>query len=200
MKGNGAISSLLEKVELHIIPCLNPWGFDNDNRLNPNSVDLNRNFDAGWVSGGNNGSSAASELETQIAQTWITNMAQSGVKFIIDWHNSLYVQEINCISTPNNSINGTIDFKHAFLRGTSDVASILINKFNVPEDSTFTYTSVDNTGGKSGRYMTANSVVGGYAETTWNPDGKGINTTSAAAIGATSMGNALIALSDFYGL
>ncbi len=38
----------LEKVEIKIMPCLNPWGYDNRRRQNAHGVDLNRQGDYFW--------------------------------------------------------------------------------------------------------------------------------------------------------
>lgn len=63
-----------------VIPVANPSGFNANPRTrgNANHVDLNRNFNADWSLDGSSdptndfyyGTSAASELETQILQTW----------------------------------------------------------------------------------------------------------------------------------
>ena len=79
-----------------IFPIGNPWGYDNASRYNYNDVDLNRNFNASWESGGHNGASAASEPETQLLQTRISHYAESNTYYgriktylFIDFHSHL---------------------------------------------------------------------------------------------------------------
>lgn len=72
--GDPVLSFLHENVEIDVIPCVNPWGITNSSRRNSNNVDINRNFNAGWSSAEPNaGSSAGSEAETQILQTFFDN-------------------------------------------------------------------------------------------------------------------------------
>lgn len=76
-----------------IVPIANPWGFDNNSRHNSRGVDLNRNFDADWVSGQNKGASAASEKETQYIQNVISNnVTLEGVDtyMYLDFHSHMY--------------------------------------------------------------------------------------------------------------
>ena len=70
---------LLSLVDWYVIPCLNPWGYNNSDRLNYNGVNINRNYDASnWKEGvaGNDygGVSAASEFETQTIQWYVNNI------------------------------------------------------------------------------------------------------------------------------
>ena len=76
-----------------IIPIANPWGFDNNSRYNSRNVDLNRNFDADWISGQNKGASAASEKETQYIQNVISNNVTLGgvdTYMYLDFHSHMY--------------------------------------------------------------------------------------------------------------
>ena len=77
-RGDPVLSFLHENVEIDVIPCVNPWGITNSSRRNSNNVDINRNFDAGWsASRPNAGSSAGSEAETQILQTFFDSNADA---------------------------------------------------------------------------------------------------------------------------
>lgn len=42
------IRRLLRKYAIYLIPCLNPWGYENTSRFNANGVDINRNADYFW--------------------------------------------------------------------------------------------------------------------------------------------------------
>lgn len=77
---NPILAELRNNVELHIVPVVNPYGFDNNGRLNANDVDLNRNFPSNnWVlvppsDGELNASGITGPLdqpETQAISKWI---------------------------------------------------------------------------------------------------------------------------------
>ncbi|MCC3869557.1 M14 family metallopeptidase [Terrisporobacter mayombei] len=42
------LNYIKNKVRLILVPCVNPWGFENNRRNNYNAVDLNRNSDYLW--------------------------------------------------------------------------------------------------------------------------------------------------------
>lgn len=56
-------------INLIVVPCVNPWGIDNNSRYDANGVDINRNFDVSWSTYADNnpncGTSVASEIATQ---------------------------------------------------------------------------------------------------------------------------------------
>lgn len=87
--------ALSQNVEYHIIPCVNPYGYDNNDytaaRLNARGVNINRNFGHNWTNqSGNNtsdkGPSAYSELETVIVKNWI--LANKDAIIYVDNHTS----------------------------------------------------------------------------------------------------------------
>lgn len=84
-----ALRMLWNNCTFKIIPALNPWGVDNNVRYNSNSVNLNRNFNASWVSDSteydNSGTAPESEAETQIAVDFIK--ANSDAFLVINAHN-----------------------------------------------------------------------------------------------------------------
>jgi hypothetical protein len=43
------LKRLTRKFSFYAIPCLNPYGYENNAYVNANGVNLNRNFDAGWT-------------------------------------------------------------------------------------------------------------------------------------------------------
>lgn len=204
LTGNGSLSELLLNAEIHIIPCVCPWGFDNDSRMNANSVNINRNYNANWVlegEGTNNysGPSAASELETQISQNWIGSMVNAGAKFVIDWHNSGFTNEIFCLATGAESLTGNTSFKRYFLKHSENAGSLLKSIYGVSEDGLY-YTTHDATAGMSGTYIALQSQLGGYIETSWDADGKGANTPSSASIGASVFGNVMLGWLELFGI
>ncbi len=84
-----SLRMLWNNCTFKIIPALNPWGVDNNVRYNSNSVNLNRNFNASWVSDtteyDNSGTAPESEAETQIAVDFIK--ANSDAFLVINAHN-----------------------------------------------------------------------------------------------------------------
>lgn len=204
LTGNGSLSELLLNAEIHIIPCVCPWGFDNDSRTNANSVNINRNYDANWVLNGegtNNysGPSAASELETQISQNWIDSMVNAGAKFVIDWHNSGFTNEIVCLATGAESLTGNTSFKRYFLKYSENAAGLLKSIYGVSEDGLY-YTTHDASAGMAVTYIALQSQLGGYMETSCDADGKGEDTPSTASIGASVFGNVMLGWLELFGI
>lgn len=101
------LTGLLSQVDVYIVPCLNPDGYEytfTNNRMwrknrrdlpNTNNfgVDINRNFAFGWGGSGSSGQtgsetyrgpSAHSEVETSSYNTFIQNLGN--VKAVIDFH------------------------------------------------------------------------------------------------------------------
>jgi Succinylglutamate desuccinylase / Aspartoacylase family len=63
-----------DRMSFFAIPCLNPFGFENDTRENPNSMDLNRNF-----------GSRTQEQETRIVKRVLEDHARTYI-FSLDLH------------------------------------------------------------------------------------------------------------------
>ncbi len=78
-------------VQFEIIPVLNPWGFDRNDRKNGNSVDLNRNFEQGFTgikdkeSEIYSGTEPFSEVETRIIREFVEK--HSDAQAVLDYHN-----------------------------------------------------------------------------------------------------------------
>jgi hypothetical protein len=77
---NETLSALRECVEFHIIPVVNPYGFDRNNYTNANGVNINRNFahPGEWVvvltpDTEVNGEEAFDQPESQIVRDWLLN-------------------------------------------------------------------------------------------------------------------------------
>ena len=99
-----------------IMPIQNPWGHDHFTRQNARGVDLNRNFDCGWVAFpmvqdvampwdyNYKGPRAGSERETQIIQGIIDRDRPMG---ILDFHTADYV-----LLRPYRGDEGLIDAIH----------------------------------------------------------------------------------------
>lgn len=62
-KNNGKY--ILDTFTIYIMPCVNPYGINNNERLNQNGIDINRNFPAGFTSGGTHGATALSEQSSK---------------------------------------------------------------------------------------------------------------------------------------
>lgn len=90
---NKVMQEFFYSYKFDIIPIANPWGFDNDSRRNSRGVDLNRNFNFEWDKSWNGstdptnhmyrGTSATSEAETQIYQSFING---SDADLLCDMH------------------------------------------------------------------------------------------------------------------
>src|SRR5690606_16949424 len=68
---NKVLQVLRANVHFVVIPSLNPYGFNHNQRTNANGVDLNRNFPNGWVSDYPNedrypGTEPLTEIESQL--------------------------------------------------------------------------------------------------------------------------------------
>ena len=81
---------ILTNYRFVIVPIGNPWGFDNETYGNSNNINLNRNFDAGFIPNDTgsgtalSGETAASEAETQHIQTVIDDNADAWM--YVDFH------------------------------------------------------------------------------------------------------------------
>lgn len=81
---------ILSNFYFVIIPIGNPWGFDNETYGNSNNINLNRNFDAGFVPNSTgsgsalSGNNAASEAETQNIQAVIDDNKDAWM--FVDFH------------------------------------------------------------------------------------------------------------------
>jgi len=61
-------TNLVDNVEIWIVPCMNPYGYINNTRVNAQGVDLNRNFPE-WVNGDPN-TTAGRAPETATIMNW----------------------------------------------------------------------------------------------------------------------------------
>lgn len=77
-QSNEFLRELRHKVEIRVIPVLNPWGFDNNNYNNANNVNINRNFPCnGWEAStegdASSGEAPLDQPESIIAAEWLSN-------------------------------------------------------------------------------------------------------------------------------
>ena len=75
---NERLDFIRHHVEIHLIPVVNPWGFDNESYLNANGVNLNRNYDnANWTyypptdTTNSSGEAPFDQPETAIVKSWV---------------------------------------------------------------------------------------------------------------------------------
>lgn len=97
LAGDGPIFEYLKhNVNIIVVPCVNPWGINNNERVNSRDVDINRNFPYGWDdytppanAVGGKGSAAGSEKGTQLCMAALysinTRQEHNGA-VIIDAH------------------------------------------------------------------------------------------------------------------
>lgn len=100
---NDSLAYIRGNVELSIIPIANRYGFDNNLYQNANNVNLNRNYEDGFVAGEKNGSTALDQPETRLINDWIKNNSDAlalidfhtnGKQILTDWKN------VNWLSIP----------------------------------------------------------------------------------------------------
>nr|DAG51727.1 MAG TPA: peptidase [Bacteriophage sp.] len=81
---NEALAYIRGNVELSIIPIANRYGFDNNLYQNANDVNLNRNYEDGFVAGDKKGNTALDQPETKLIDDWIKS--NNDALFLIDFH------------------------------------------------------------------------------------------------------------------
>lgn len=100
---NDSLAYIRGNVELSMIPIANRYGFDNNLYGNANNVNLNRNYEDGFVAGEKNGSTALDQPETKLINDWIKNNSDAlalidfhtnGKQILTDWKN------VNWLSIP----------------------------------------------------------------------------------------------------
>lgn len=183
--GADALKYIREAVIFKTIPVVNPYGYDHDSRYNENSVDLNRNFNASWISQSApyySGTSAASEAQTKVVQNWIS--ANTGASALLDIHNSEVVNEISMmfsigsldnVTTLKDRIRKTIN--HEITRWKIDR--------ELPSTSIFFYTATSNNDhGMLSMYSRDKGIPSILAEFSWNVNSTGKH--SATTIGVNS--------------
>lgn len=88
---------LRRNVQFVIMPLVNPWSYQNDTRVNANSVDINLNFDHNWeeyeslnvedpLRSTYKGTAPFSEVESQYLKGLLDQ--NKDALFYIDWHNT----------------------------------------------------------------------------------------------------------------
>jgi hypothetical protein len=127
------------------------------------------------------------------------DMKTAGAKFIIDWHNSAFTNELICLATANNTLTGVLDFKKVFLESTQKLGGVLKRVYDVSEDMLY-YTCTDSTGGMAIAYMNSISQLGCYLEETTDPNGLGQYSPAAALVGASLVGMFLVKCLDIFGI
>jgi hypothetical protein len=87
-KTNNILQALRWNVHFVVIPSINPWGFNNHDRLNSNGVNINRNFPINWEYNEEpydaSGPEPLSEIEAQVIDQLLTE--NQDIMFAIDHH------------------------------------------------------------------------------------------------------------------
>ena len=83
-------------IDIHLVPIANPYSFAHNRRHNVNDVDINTNFEHGWVSRTKpdpynpgslwGGPAPMSEMETQVLDAWYAELAGEAIG-LLDLHN-----------------------------------------------------------------------------------------------------------------
>lgn len=98
---NSVLYMFKYKFMIKVVPVCNPYGYNNNQRWNKNSVDLARNFNVNWKADGlvgdyeYSGTSSASEKETKVIQKFIEDNSVYnhsngvvGADLLLDIHNT----------------------------------------------------------------------------------------------------------------
>ena len=195
VKGHPALSAIRNNVELRIIPCVNPDGYDANTRTNANGVDINRNYNYNWTlhdEGTQNygGPSAASEPETQAVQAWID--ANTDAVFCLDWHQSSFNEEMSCLGgTTLVEATGQEAFKKMYLEAINGIAGMLISRRGVADNSIFAYAYNENGSvhGIFNGYLANKGVPGGCLEVPESVANSGNNSPLTISVAADVIGN-----------
>ena len=92
---NPALSELRWHTEIRVMPLTNPWGFDHDDRWNPNHINICRNFPVpNWQKDEDEyGDEPLDQQETQIIADWITANRDALMGFDIHTNGHYYVPD-----------------------------------------------------------------------------------------------------------
>jgi hypothetical protein len=200
-ENRNSISRIRNDFIFKVIPVVVPWGYTNDKRWNENGVNINRNFDAGWVADGEpytnsySGESAASEDETKIVQAWIT--ANPNAALLIDFHNSGYQNEVSYIGIVAGETYSD-PVRWAYRYGINDVIGHWKKDRDIDDASIiYGYTGPMQIGGST-QYYAQQTIPSCTFETSNNQNGEGLNSTTTIGIGAEAFAALLIGLTDHY--
>ena len=179
------------KYIIKIIPCANPWGYDNDKRWNSNGVNTIRNFDANWSLHGTafsdnySGPSAASEDETKVIQAWIDNN-QNAIA-LIDYHNSSFSNEVSYISG-SNAVNAVAVIKNGYRKCIDNIIGYWKTKRGMTaSDAIYGYTGFITTGGMTQIYGQTQGIPSLTMESSWNQNGTGKHSNFTIGVGAEAL-------------
>ena len=140
------LSYIRNNIIIKIIPICNPYGFDNNNYLNANGVNLNRNYDTGHFPQYPDATQGTSQYggvepfdqpETQIIRDFV--LSNLNASMVIDWHTNGGGSVSNYADVNWISIQGTLD---KWYYGLHDIASWhhreitrnFIKEYNLPND------------------------------------------------------------------
>lgn len=94
---NEAMTFFRYNIEIEMIPCANPWGYNNDTRENSRGVDMNRNF-----------FSPTPEAETVIMQNWL--QANKDAILYVDQHAYAFSRTDNMLKVYANADGGSENY------------------------------------------------------------------------------------------
>lgn len=182
-----------EAIEFRTVPIVNPYGYDHDSRYNANGVDLNRNFNASWISQGSpyySGANAASEDETKAVQSWID--ANTDARCLLDIHNSEVVNEISMIFSIG-SLENVQTLKDKIRLTMNHIITNWKTVRELPSSSVFFYTSTSNNDhGMLSMYSRDKGIPSLLGEYSWNVNGTGKHSNTTIAVNAEAIGSVLV--------
>ncbi len=189
--GSQKLSRLYSGIEFRVIPICSPTAYDGNSRLNGNGVDINRNFTTNWVqtSPGNfySGESPASELETQIIESWLET--HSDAVCHVDCHNSGYVDlEVSYLAASKGTPYEN-QLKDAYLNTIDKLTKIFHRRYEIPVHRNLGYTG--DFDGVATCQAQANSlgIPSATLEVSWQIPGDARYGSKSIAVYADILGN-----------
>lgn len=201
-----SVSKIRQSFVFRVIPVAVPWGYTNNKRWNENGVNINRNFDADWVApsasaepytNSYQGTSAASELETQVLQAWLD--AHDSASLYIDYHNSGYEDEVSYLSVLS-SLDGFTTIQDAFRYGINAVIGYWRNKREMTSsDLIYEYTGYINLNGNSEKYGDSVAEIPSVTlETSDNQNESGNTSRYTIGVGMEALAAFIHGLMDYH--
>ena len=134
---NEIMNKIKSNMNFSIIPISCPTGYNANNRLNWNGVNINRNFDYKWeeyTTTNDKGASPASELETQILQNW---MAENSFDQYLDYHTAdMGVDGHATWFVGKNNGSHDLEMQKEYFRVLTLISTVWSNKHDILPNNT----------------------------------------------------------------
>lgn len=198
-KNNFKLMSIRDGITLKVVPIVSPSGYNQNTRVNVNSVNINRNFDANWnpeaIGGDKNnpGQSAADQDETQIVQAWLQN--NKDALLYIDSHNASGGNEVSFFL--GNQETASIAVKNMYLKAMDKIIPYWERVRKIPSSVRFALTGGFNPGnftigGSATEYGRSQGILSFTIETSWNINETGLCSNYTIGVVSEALANLLL--------